>query len=245
MRTAQLLLFFLLVWCQTTECLNNKRVNLGQNVTLDCPIDVKEIYWVFQKLTDSPVVLLRTFTSDSTTPQLYDERFKDKYSLQILSHLVISNVSTDELGIYYCAKTGTPLQLSSGTILYTTESVQYQNQTECNNHKQPQCENTPEINNILTFTSLLLNIVLIIAIIGLLMLKLKKLRKSQQQPQNVETVLLEDLNAAQYSEIELPTYSREENPIQTNGTYVLLQKPKPNPRSTQAEINTSCRLQSR
>ncbi|XP_016309358.1 uncharacterized protein LOC107663634 [Sinocyclocheilus anshuiensis] len=242
MRTVQLLLFFLLV-CQTTERLTDKRVNLGQNVTLDCQIDVKDIYWVFQKRTDSPVPILRTFTSDSTSSRLKDQSLKDKYSSLTLSRLLISTVTINELGIYYCVKTGSFLQLSDGIRLYITESIRDQNQTEYNNHTQSQGETTLKIHKILTVTSFLFNILLIIAI-GLLMLKLKKPRKSRHQPQNVETVPLEDLNTAQYSEIELPTYSRRENPIQINGTYVLLQKPKPHPRSTQAEIITSCNLQS-
>ncbi|XP_016415486.1 uncharacterized protein LOC107745969 isoform X2 [Sinocyclocheilus rhinocerous] len=187
MRTPPLLLFFLLGWCQTAQCLNSKRVNLGQNMSLDCLIDVKDIYWVFQKQTDSPVLILRTFTSESTTPQFYDKRFKDKCSLQTFSRLFIRNITINEIGIYYCAKTGTTLQLSNGTRLYTT---------------------------------------------GLLMLKFKKPRKSRQQPQNVKPVSLEDLNTAQYSEIELSTYSRGENPIQINSTYTLLQKPKPHPRQS-------------
>ncbi|XP_016138170.1 uncharacterized protein [Sinocyclocheilus grahami] len=244
MRTPPLLLFFLLVWCQTAQCLISKRVNLGQNVSLDCQIDVKDIYWVFQNLTDSPVLILRTFTSESTTPQFYDKRFKDKCSLQTLSRLFIRNITINEIGIYYCAKAGRTLQLSNGTRLYTTESAHDQNQTECNNHNQTHCETRPNFHRILTVTSFLLNTVLIIAIIGLLMLKLKKPRKSRQQPQNVTPASLEALNTAQYSEIELSTYSRGETPIQINSTYALLQKPKPHPRQSREEINTSCSLQS-
>ncbi|XDV22604.1 hypothetical protein PO909_027469 [Leuciscus waleckii] len=225
MRTAQLLLFFLLV-CQTTQSLRDKRVNLGGNVTLDCQIGVKENYWVFQKLTDSPVFIMRTFTTDSTSAQFYDERFKDKYSSLTLSRLVIRNITIDEIGIYYCVKTAPTLQLSNGTRLYISESAQDHNRTETEN--QPQ--QTPKTDNIMTVTSFILNIVLIIAVIGLLILQLKKPTKSRQHRLNVEPVQLEDFNAAQYSEIELPTYSREENPKQINSTYTLLQKPKPHPR---------------
>uniref|UniRef100_A0A8C2K607 Immunoglobulin domain-containing protein n=1 Tax=Cyprinus carpio TaxID=7962 RepID=A0A8C2K607_CYPCA len=232
MRTTQLLLFFPLVWCQTTESLTDKRVNLGGNVTLDCQIGAKDIYWIFQKLTDSPVLILRTFTSDSASSNIQDKRLKGKYSSLTLSRLFISNITSDEIGIYYCAKPDKTLQISEGIRLYTTESAQDQNQTECNNHNQSHYETTPNFPNILTFTSLLLNTVLIIAITGLLMLKLKKPRKSRQQPQNVEPVSHEDLNTAQYSEIELSTYSGGENPIQINSTYELLQKPKPHPRQS-------------
>uniref|UniRef100_A0A8C1Z7V7 Immunoglobulin domain-containing protein n=1 Tax=Cyprinus carpio TaxID=7962 RepID=A0A8C1Z7V7_CYPCA len=227
MRTAQLLLFCLLV-CQTTESLTDKLVNLGENVTLDCEIDVKEIYWVFQKPSDSPLLILRTFSSDSTSSHVQDQRLKDKYSSLTLSRLFIINITVHELGIYYCVKPGTTLQISNGTRLYIKDKQQEQS-----------CEKTLELYRILTVTSILLNSVLIIAIIGLLMIKHKKPRKSRRQPQNVEPEQIEDLNTAQYSEIELPTYSRRENPIQTNGTYELLQKPELHPRSTHAEIITS------
>ncbi|XP_048038685.1 uncharacterized protein LOC125263654 [Megalobrama amblycephala] len=196
MRTVQLLLFVLLV-CQTTESLTDKQVNLGQNVTLDCQIDVSDVYWVFQKLTDSPVLILRTFSSGFTSSLILDERFKDKYSSLTLSRLFISNVTIDELGIYYCVKkTDSGLRLSNGTRLYITESAQDHNQTE--NQQQTQSE----IHNNLTVTSFLLNIVLIIAIIVLLIFKLMKPTKSRQHRQNVEPEQLEDFNAAQFSEVE-------------------------------------------
>jgi len=104
--------------CQTTASLRDKRVNLGENVTFDCQIDVKDIYWVFQKRTDSPVLIMRTFTSHYAASQFYEERFKVKYSSLTLSRLFISHITVDELGIYYCIKAGTALQLSNGTRLY-------------------------------------------------------------------------------------------------------------------------------
>ncbi|XP_052395411.1 uncharacterized protein LOC127943210 [Carassius gibelio] len=226
MRTAQLLLLFPLVWCQTTGSLIVKRVNLGENVTLDCQIDIKDIYWIFQKLTDSPVQILRTYSSDSTSFKLQVKRLKDKYSSLILSRLFIRNITINEIGIYYCAKPGTTLQISNGTRLYTTESVHDQNKTEYNNNIQPYCKTEPNFDKILTIASFVLNAVLIIALTGLLILKLKKPRKSR--PQIVKPVSLEDFNSVEYSEIEPSTNSRE-NPIQLNSTYELLQNPKPHP----------------
>ncbi|XP_052446503.1 uncharacterized protein LOC127988041 isoform X5 [Carassius gibelio] len=247
MRTVQLLLFCLLV-CQTTAFLTDKPVNLGGNVTLDCQIDVKDIYWVFQKLTDSPLLLLRTYTSDSTSSYIQDQRLKDKYSSLTKSRLFIINITIHELGIYYCVKPATTsLQISNGTRLYLNESAQDQNQTESaqdqnepeEKHQEQSCEETLEMHMILNVTSILLNFVLIIATIGLLMLKHKKPRKRRQQAQNVHPEQIEDLNNAQYSEIELPTCSRREKPIQINGTYALLQNPKPRSGSTHADIITS------
>ncbi|XP_026054325.1 uncharacterized protein LOC113040217 isoform X2 [Carassius auratus] len=252
MRTVHLLLFCLLV-CQTTESLTDKLVNLGENVTLDCQIDVKEIYWVFQKLTDSPRLLLRTFSSESASSHVQDQNLKDKYTSLNLSRLFIINITIHELGIYYCVKPDPKqLQFSNGTRLYINESAQDQNQTESaqdqnepeEKHQIQSCEKTLESHMILNVTSILLNFVLIIATIGLLMLKRKKPRKRRQQAKNVQPEQIEDLNNAQYSEIELPTCSRRENPIQINGTYTLLQNPKPRSGSTHAEIITSCNMQS-
>ncbi|XP_056304534.1 uncharacterized protein LOC130216677 [Danio aesculapii] len=226
MRTVLLLLVYLLLWCQTIGRLFDKRVKLGENVTLDCQIGVKEMYWVFQKLTDSPVLILRTFTSESTSFRLLEEGLRDKYSSLTYSRLFISNITIDELGIYYCVKRDdTSIHISNGTRLYITESAKDHSQTECNK-QQPQVDKSLEI---LTAASFLLNIVLIIAVIGLLMSKLKKPTKSQQECQNVPLEPLEDLNA-QYSEIELPTNVRTESPHQANCTYVLLQKPRPQTR---------------
>ncbi len=104
--------------CQTTESLSDKRVNLGENVTLDCQIGVREVYWVFQKLTDSPVLILRTFTTDFGSSFIQDQRLKDKYSSLTLSRLFISNITINESGIYYCVTRNQSLQISSGTRLY-------------------------------------------------------------------------------------------------------------------------------
>ncbi len=107
-----------LLVCLTTESLSDKRVNLGENVTLDCQIGVNDVYWVFQKLTDSPVLILRTFTTDFGSSFIQDQRLKDKYSTLTFSRLFISNITINELGIYYCVKRNKTLQISNGTRLY-------------------------------------------------------------------------------------------------------------------------------
>ncbi|XP_039538178.1 uncharacterized protein LOC120486309 isoform X3 [Pimephales promelas] len=194
MRTAQLLLFFLLV-CQTTASLIDKQVNLGENVTLDCQIDVKDIFWFFQKQTDSPVVIMRTFTSHSTVSQYYEERFKVKYSSLTLSRLFISNITIDELGIYYCVKTGIPPQLSNGIGLYISGDVQDQNQTEVNNNSQ-----SPNTQQTLMILYFILSIVMFLAIIGVLQIKVCK--KTHQQYQDEELEQLYSTNDEEFSRVE-------------------------------------------
>ncbi len=107
-----------LLVCQTTESLTDKEVNLRENVTLDCQIGRNELYWVFQKLTDSPVLILRTFTTNSGSSFIQDQRLKDKYSTLTSSRLFISNITINELGIYYCVTRNQTLQISDGIRLY-------------------------------------------------------------------------------------------------------------------------------
>ncbi|KAI7791271.1 hypothetical protein IRJ41_014242 [Triplophysa rosa] len=191
MRTTPLLFFYLLLCCQTTESLTLKRVILGGNVTLDCELDNKEIYWVFMTPPESLVVILRTFTADSIKPAFYDQRLKSKYSSKTLSRLFISCITKDELGIYYCEKVDTTgLQLSNGTKLYTTEE---------NDQPQHMQHNTTTTHSALTLTSISLNVLLFITIIGLS-------RKSGKPYQNVKEKQFDDLNTEEFTEVEFCQY---------------------------------------
>ncbi|XP_050951225.1 uncharacterized protein LOC127153948 [Labeo rohita] len=209
MRTMWFSLFYLLLVCQTTETIMEEEVNLGENVTLECMIDVKDIYWVFLKPPDYVVVILRTFSSESTSSLFYQERLKDKYSTLTLSRLFISNVTIDELGIYYCAKTGSSLQLSDGTRLYTT-AAQDQNETELNSQTQ----------QTLIVLYVILSTVMFSAVIGLFQVKRKVCKKRHQQCQNEELEQLYSANSEEFSEVEFHLFHW------TNNTFVPFQKPK-------------------
>ncbi|KAG1945961.1 hypothetical protein F2P79_013618 [Pimephales promelas] len=88
---------------------------------------------------------MRTFTSHSTVSQYYEERFKVKYSSLTLSRLFISNITIDELGIYYCVKTGPALQLSNGTRLYISGVLQIKLQVCKKTHQQYQDEELEQL----------------------------------------------------------------------------------------------------
>lgn len=104
----------LLVWCQAVE---TELTKLGQNVTINCDLDEKEIYWMVLKPPNRPVMILRLF-STSPTPFYYDVGFRPKYSVQHKYCLFIKNVTVDELGIYYCMTTEAPPKFSNGTKLH-------------------------------------------------------------------------------------------------------------------------------
>ncbi|KAL1251567.1 hypothetical protein QQF64_019363 [Cirrhinus molitorella] len=212
MRKVQLLLFYLLLVCQTTESLIDKLVKLGQNVTLDCLIGENDIYWVFQKPSDSVVSILRTFTLNTTTHKLYDKRFRDKYSSLTLSRLFITNVTIDELGIYYCAKSDDTLLLSDGIRLEIT-AAQDQNETELNNQTQ----------QTLIVFYVILSIVLFSAVIGLFQIYLKQLKACQKRHQQCQDEELEQLystNGEEFSEVEFHLFHS------TNNTFVHFQRKK-------------------
>ncbi|KTF70913.1 hypothetical protein cypCar_00049128, partial [Cyprinus carpio] len=209
-------------WCVKTESLTDKLVNLGENVTLDCQTDVKEIYWVFQKLTDSPVMILRTFSSQSTIAHVQDQRLEDKYSSLTLSRLFISNITVHELGIYYCVKRNTTLQISNGTRLYINEeAARDHNQTELKNNSQ--CQTTQQSLIVLCFIP---NIVMFLAIIGLFQIKLQACKKRHQQCQDEELEQLYSTHDEEFSEVEFRLFHP------TNNTFLPFQKPKTKPRQT-------------
>ncbi|RXN16666.1 immunoglobulin iota chain [Labeo rohita] len=156
----------LLMWSQVTESLTNIAVTLGADVNISCDLDIEEIYWYKQKLPDPPVSILRTYSSTYKGAEYENSIFRLKYSVKTNSRLFIRNISTDELGVYYCVKTSEPLKFSNGTKIYISDVVQknitvHMNQTESDDASQQQ---TPW--RTVTITSVLLNVLLIIALIG-------------------------------------------------------------------------------
>ncbi len=108
----------LLMWSQATESLTNTAVTLGADVNITCDLDIKEIYWYKHKSPDPPVLILRTYDSTYEGAEYENSIFEDKYSVKTNSRLFIRNISTDELGVYYCVKTSEPQKFSNGTKIY-------------------------------------------------------------------------------------------------------------------------------
>ncbi|XP_016428485.1 uncharacterized protein LOC107756023 isoform X2 [Sinocyclocheilus rhinocerous] len=170
MKTLLLSLLCLFVWSQSTEALTDQQVVLGQSVTLACEYRLKVVTWFVMKLPAHPEMILRTFGSEK--PEYYDEKFREKYTEGDRSHLVINNVSVDDLGIYYCIKPGFALQISDGISLHTTESPR--------NHNEPEQKNPPQDQTTLQIPIImlsLLTVVLFAAVIGLLMMNHKLSKK--------------------------------------------------------------------
>ncbi|KAK2907197.1 hypothetical protein Q8A67_006182 [Cirrhinus molitorella] len=160
---------FLLMWSQVTESLTNISVSLGADVNISCDLDIEEIYWYKLKLPDPPVFILRTYSSTYEGAEYKNSIFKDKYSVKTNSHLFIRNISTDELGVYYCVKTSEPRKFSNGTKIYISDFVK-KNITDSVHRNQKESDDAPQQQTpwrTVTITSVLLNVLLIIAMIGM------------------------------------------------------------------------------
>ncbi|XP_051980220.1 uncharacterized protein LOC127641325 isoform X10 [Xyrauchen texanus] len=208
---------YLFMWNEVTEALTQIQASSGDNVTLVCNLDIEEIYWYKQNFPDPPVLLLRTYRSTFEGADYENIRFKHKYSLKTNSSLFIKNVTVEELGVYYCVKTATPLKFSSGTKIYITDFV-YMNQTDSDDCLQHQT-----LWNSLTITSVLLNAFLIIAVIGLVKICLDATgrdKNTSNKPQS--TTAAQNSNDPQCAEIDLSMQPSGTRTCQDQSIYSLI-----------------------
>ncbi|XP_026098599.1 uncharacterized protein LOC113069650 [Carassius auratus] len=226
----------LLIWCQTAETLIDQLVHLGQNVTINCDFE-NEVNWFLLKPPYFSVIL-RTFPG---SPFYYNEHYRQKYSVAS-KHLFINNVTSDELGVYFCMNTDcSKPQFSNGTRLYITE--QTQNYTVVQNIQQNHTlvkyiEQNQTSWQTLTLISGLINAVLVIVVvIGLLKVcdcRNKRPAELSQQLHNTDlqqTQLIQQhldpiADQSQHAEEDSSMLYTNIHPGQVNSTYVALQLPK-------------------
>uniref|UniRef100_A0A671QCK4 Ig-like domain-containing protein n=2 Tax=Sinocyclocheilus anshuiensis TaxID=1608454 RepID=A0A671QCK4_9TELE len=213
----------LFMWSQATESLTNTAVTLGADVNISCDLDIEEIYWYRQKSPDPPVFILRTFDSTYEEGIHQNSIFKLKYLVKTNSRLFIRNITTDELGVYYCVKTSEPLKFSNGTNIYISDCF-HKNLTseshESESHDAPQHQ---ILWRNLTIASVLLNVLLTIALIGLRKsyLHTRRFKNSSENPQS--TTAAQYLNDSQYAEVDFSMHPGENRPCQEQTIYSLLQ----------------------
>ncbi|KAI2650220.1 T cell receptor gamma variable 2 [Labeo rohita] len=183
---------YLLMWSQVTESLTNTEVTLGADVNITCDLAIEEIYWYKHKLPDPPVLILRTFDRISEAAEYENSISKHKYLVKINSRLFIKNISTDELGVYYCVKTSEPQKISNGTKIYISESVQRNQTSEFKPHDASQHNKSWRNLIIIIISSALLNVLLIITLIALVIRYLHATRKCTNISNNPQTTTAAD-----------------------------------------------------
>ncbi|XP_060767407.1 uncharacterized protein LOC132874928 isoform X1 [Neoarius graeffei] len=109
---------YLLVCCGAAEGFIEKSVDLGQSVTLKCAVTGSDVFWFLMKPSEPPVYILRSYSRLSLRADYSNTTFSKTFSLQYNSSLFIHNISTNELGVYYCIQSGSPPDISSGIRLY-------------------------------------------------------------------------------------------------------------------------------
>ncbi|KAI2642428.1 Ig kappa chain V-III region [Labeo rohita] len=154
------------MWAQATESLTNIAVTLGADVNISCDLDIEEIYWYKHKSPDPPVLILRTYDSIYEKAKYENSIFTHKYSVKTNSRLFIRNISTDELGVYYCVKTSEPQKFSNGTKIYISDSDQRNQTSKLEPHDASQHRKSWRNLIIIIISSALLNVLLTITLIG-------------------------------------------------------------------------------
>ncbi|XP_073721780.1 uncharacterized protein [Misgurnus anguillicaudatus] len=206
--------FYLLIWAQTLDALMDKLTELGQNVTINCDLDVKEVNWFLLKLPDPSVMILRSMKHE---PFYYNETFAKKYFIQSKHQLFINNVTHEEIGVYYCMNTDTKSKLFSATRLHITEST-----SEKQNNTKTNCtEQSSEQWLIISIISASLNAVLLVVVIGLTKVFVCGSKTTSKTPKTQDN-LPQPEDSGQYAEV---TFTTRCKPIQINSTYALVQLP--------------------
>ncbi|XP_017580571.1 uncharacterized protein LOC108444105 isoform X4 [Pygocentrus nattereri] len=210
----------LVIWLEAVKGLKIVKVEfgeIGQNITVNCGLSSSlsgtEVYWYKQIQCRAPVLILRTVMAGKRIKPFYNNVvLKQKFSL-INYSLLIYNITEDELGDYYCVKTGEPL-FTDGTRLHTTKHV---NKTEQDDQQPSQHTPWP----ILTLTSALLNCVFIAAIAALLASHCKKSPKGRLQSPEPNIQQPQDQIRTQYDTVDLYASARGVKVCQDNTCIVV------------------------
>ncbi|XDV22126.1 hypothetical protein PO909_027085 [Leuciscus waleckii] len=230
MKIIQLQLY-VLICCRAA--VSDQLTDLGSNVTINCDLDENEVYWILLKTPDPPTVILRSFLPPKS-PFYLNNAFSKKYSVIFKHRLVINNVTSDELGVYYCMKTGTPPKLSKSTRLHFTESTQltecYNHTIECHNHTVVEFIDRNQTQwQIIIIISALMNGLLLIVLIGLVKVFVvgnrRSTEESQINPDLQQSQVIEE-HDLQYATMDFSKLRRNIRPSQINSTYAALNLPK-------------------
>ncbi|XP_047667026.1 uncharacterized protein LOC113634630 isoform X5 [Tachysurus fulvidraco] len=169
------------------------------------------------KASEPPVFILRTFSSKSMTAEYSSTTFNKRFSLQYNNSLFIHDISTNELGVYYCIHTqkGSPPNISRGIRLYI-QSHSAENQTHNTERLQNQTGTWLQMSLII---SVIMNCVLVITVFTVQ--RCRRSPKTQTQPPGSSQQQQHNGNHV-YSEVQFPMTTRPTRTSDQNCTYALV-----------------------
>ncbi|GLD67977.1 uncharacterized protein AKAME5_001930000 [Lates japonicus] len=225
-----ILLLFLV--CTEAENLTEVKVELGQNIILNCSDKtISQMHWYMEIHSQLRGCIIRTFSASDTDPSYCSPSFKTKFSVQRNS-LVIKNITAGDCRCYFCAKKQNDSIIYVDTFclvsgVSTTPSPLSTQSTTCceTTHQQEPHKSTVWQDSRVMYASFTLNAFLFLLVIGLLCtflcLKIKN-RKLQVSELTLEM--------PQYEEIQHSTRIPQPVPVHSECIYYKAQLP----RSTQS-----------
>ncbi|CAK6979691.1 uncharacterized protein LOC121891725 [Scomber scombrus] len=145
--------------CAEADNMREVKVELGQNATLNCSVDISDMYWYMEIHNKFRVNILRTFGKTGDDTEYCFPEFKTKYSV-LENRLVITNVTAEDCRLYFCAQRKNDIIHFEETIqlvsdVSITPSTNYSEPRSTERHIQRTWQSEPVI-----FTSFALNILL-------------------------------------------------------------------------------------
>ncbi|KAF3688277.1 hypothetical protein EXN66_Car003949 [Channa argus] len=183
-----ILLVFLV--CAEAQNVTEVKVELGQNVTLNCSGDNVDVYWYVEIVSQVRGHISRTFRGDPADTEYFVSSVISKYSAWENS-LLITNITAEDCRLYFCGR-----RINGDIQFVDTFSLVSEN----NNDQQHDvmCQN-----KVVICSSYVLNVFLLLGLLCSLIWLKKKKNCSRQvthpSPNNTGT-----LDSQQYAEIQFP-----------------------------------------
>ncbi|XP_067357282.1 uncharacterized protein [Channa argus] len=177
-----ILLVFLV--CAEAQNVTEVKVELGQNVTLNCSGNNSDTYWYMEINSQLRGSICRSFTNDPSGSQYYVYTFRPKYSA-FGNSLLITNITAEDCRLYFCGR-----RINGSIQFVDTFSL-----VSAVAHNGSSTWST----DLIRYISFGLNIFLILVTISLLCLMLSLKRKKSRYKD--ETVLYENAKSLRIAKI--------------------------------------------
>ncbi|XP_067357283.1 uncharacterized protein [Channa argus] len=194
-----ILLVFLV--CAEAQNVTEVKVELGQNVTLNCSWNNSNTHWFTEINSQVRGFISRSSSNDSSGSQYYVYTFRPKYSA-FGNSLLITNVTAEDCRLYFCGRkiNGSVQFVDTFSLVSDVAPSPPNNVSKENNDQQHDvmCQN-----KVVICSSYVLNVFLLLGLLCSLIWLKKKKNCSRQvthpSPNNTGT-----LDSQQYEEIQFP-----------------------------------------